>query len=162
MSIKFKETKPQAFNKIKRQLRDNYAIAVGFPSSKTGSIAYPNGMKVVQVAAANHFGVPELRIPSRPFMSIAKRPAEKVARPMYKSLEPLIWDGRITQKKIAQLIGVKVTDVFKKVISDLKEPPNAPRTIAKKGFDNPLIDTNLMLRTVTFEVRKIKATEGDV
>ena len=34
----------------------------------------------------------------------------------------------------------------------LQDPPNAPSTIAKKGFNNPLIDSRNLLRSIEAEV----------
>lgn len=163
MSITFKHTKSNALANVKRRLNTNYAIAVGFPSSKTKSIEYPNGQSVIMVAASNNFGVPELGIPRRPFMSIAREPAIKKVRPMYRKLTSKLVKGGISQKKIAQIIAPEVVTVFKKVIVDLRQPPNSPATIARKKSDNPLIDTGLMVQSLTYEVRKVSdVKKGEV
>ena len=52
-------------------------------------------------------------------------------------------------------LGEKVVaDVQRKIVA-LKDPPNAPSTIAKKGSANPLIDTGRLRQSIDFEVRGI-------
>lgn len=163
MPIKVQESNPSAFRDLEKRLKDNYVIAVGFPASKTKSIEYPNGESVVKVAAANNFGVPDENIPRRPFMSISKNPAIKKVKPIYKALVPQIVKGNTSQKKVAQIIAPKAVSVFKKVIVDLREPPNAPSTIKRKKSSNPLIDKSIMVQSLTFEIRKLKDIEkGDL
>ena len=51
-------------------------------------------------------------------------------------------------------LGLKAAvDVQEKVL-DVKQPPNAPRTIARKGSANPLIDTGHLRQSITHEVIK--------
>ena len=55
------------------------------------------------------------------------------------------------------LAGVEINDDLKSSIVGWQAPPNAPSTIAKKGFNKPLVDTGDMLRSTTYQVRM----EGD-
>ena len=58
------------------------------------------------------------------------------------------------RKALARLGLVVVSDVQKKIVS-IKDPPNAESTKrAKKGADNPLIDTGRLRQSIDFEVRK--------
>jgi hypothetical protein len=56
----------------------------------------------------------------------------------------------------ANMIGAKAAAIMKNTIRDLKEPPNAPSTVAKKKSANPLVDTGLLMQSVTWELRKHK------
>ena len=55
------------------------------------------------------------------------------------------------------LIGEKINDDLKSSIVGWQDPPNAPSTVAKKGFNKPLVDIGDMLRSTTYRVRM----EGD-
>ena len=52
------------------------------------------------------------------------------------------------------LMGEYVKGQLQKSIRDLKTPVNAPSTVQKKGFDDPLIDTGHMINSVDYEVMK--------
>ena len=45
---------------------------------------------------------------------------------------------------------------IQKEITNLKEPPNSPATIAKKGSSNPLIDSGDMRKSVKWKLRPPK------
>ena len=51
------------------------------------------------------------------------------------------------------LNGPIFVEYMKKSIRDWKTPGNAPATIAAKGFDNPLQETDTMLNAVEFKVQ---------
>jgi hypothetical protein len=58
----------------------------------------------------------------------------------------------IKAKDALSLLGSIMVGQLKASIIAMKTPPNAPSTIRKKGFDNPLIDTSHMLNSVDYEV----------
>ena len=155
MSVKIKQKNPNWLAKLSRKYDDDYAVKVGFPKS-TKSIEYPNGMSVVDVAMINNFGSNSRNIPARPFMSLAKKPAiEAIQKPILQ-MTHFLNKGKITKKKMAEVVSPLVVSAFKKTITDLREPPNAASTIRKKKSDNPLIDTGLMKNSLTSEVVKMK------
>lgn len=51
-----------------------------------------------------------------------------------------------------ELLGAKMVADIQKKIRDLKDPPNAPSTIAAKGSSNPLIDTGGLRQRITYRV----------
>ncbi len=62
-------------------------------------------------------------------------------------LTDLMWDvtiGRITVKEALELFGERVVGDVKRKITSIRTPPNAPRTVSEKGFDNPLIRTGTL------------------
>ncbi|OYV46727.1 MAG: hypothetical protein B7X10_04745, partial [Burkholderiales bacterium 21-58-4] len=54
--------------------------------------------------------------------------------------------------KALGLVGEGIKDQVTKSIVDFQVPENAAATIAKKGFNKPLVDTGQMQRAVGFEV----------
>ena len=156
MPIKTRHKNPNALKKVADRYKKSFEILVGFPSSKTKSIEYPDGTSVIEVAAANNFGVPSRGIPRRPFMTLAKEPTIKKIKPLVKVLVHKLNKGEITMERIVDQIAPVAVNIFKETIVKLRTPPNAPSTIRRKKSDNPLIDSGLLVDTLTFDKRKAK------
>lgn len=123
-------------------------LDVGFMSGAT----YPDGTPVAQVAFWNEFGTS--RAPSRPFFrSMITKESAGWPELLGKAA---VSTGYNTRQTLG-LIGEKINDDLKSSIVGWQDPPNAPGTIAKKGFNKPLVDTGDMLRSTTYRVRM----EGD-
>lgn len=132
----------KSLDRIVRQLRKaaGHAVQVGYFDGKT----HPNTdgeHTEATIAAINEFGVPEDNIPERPFMMTTARRTRAlrevargyrtiISRPGVSAITHLLRKpGRVMQKEMSG------------VIRDFSDPANAPATIAKKGFDNPLVET---------------------
>jgi len=113
-----------------------------------------DGTNLVTVAAANEFGVPG-HIPARPFIrSTRDGQATGVDRKGDRGIRS-IFSGNDTTKSFLGKLGEWFEAKVKKKIVDLREPPNAPSTIARKGSSNPLIDTG-QLRASIRHVEKVR------
>lgn len=88
-------------------------------------------------------------IPPRPFFRTAV--AEHSAEWPRDAVE-LIRTHNYDMPQVAMLMGQKIKEQIQQSIIDWKEPPNAPSTIRKKGFNKPLIDTGQMMRSVDYNV----------
>ena len=118
---------------------------------------YPDGTPVAAVAAWNEFGTEGGGwggpIPERPYF----RGALSNVRP---ALSRHIADRVDTKKMVvddnlAEELGAMVTGAVQKEIVELREPANAPATLALKApKTNPLIDTGTMRTSVTWKVRR--------
>ena len=109
---------------------------------------YPSGEYVAQVARYNEFGT--LNIPMRPFFRNA---INKNIKKWYATLQNAI-NQNATPSKALSIVGeVARADIIQS-ITDLRTPPNAESTIKQKKSTNPLIDTGLMRRSVTYKVSK--------
>ena len=89
-----------------------------------------------------------ITIPPRPFFRtmIANNKdswAPTAAGLLAKGIEPYV---------VLQMMGELLAGQLRASIIAMKSPPNAPSTIRKKGFDDPLIDTGHMLNSVDFEI----------
>jgi hypothetical protein len=109
-------------------------------------------MTVAQLGAIHEYGSEAAHIPERSFL----RSTMNAKRKKYLADIAKIADGAIQGKRDARdgmrLLGRQAEGDVKKSIRDLKDPPNAPSTIAqKKGVDNPLIDTGQMLNSVRWK-----------
>ena len=119
-------------------------VKVGF----IGSAKYKDGASVVQVAAANEFGTGH--IPERPFFRNAvKVMSPLVRRVLVKRVDPKLM---VVTESLAGQVGLKVEGVIRRAIIKLRQPPNAPATIARKGSTNPLVNTGKLGNSVVHKV----------
>lgn len=120
----------------------NGKLRVGFINSAT----YPNGINVAQVAFNNEYGTD--KIPPRPFMrnTIADKKKDWIAM-----VAPLV--RRVGSEKAMLQLGEVIKGDIVFTILNFTNPPNAPVTIQRKGFDKPLVDTAQMSRSITYEFK---------
>jgi len=124
-------------------------VAVGFFSTAR----YPDGTPVAQVALQNEYGFHApggAPIPARPFFRQALGAVEgDVVRLVARRVDS---DTMVATPQLADEVGTLVAGAVQQRIVDLREPPNAPLTVARKGSSNPLIDTGQMRLSVTWRV----------
>lgn len=138
----------------------------GLPKVKVGILGETNqrndGLTNAQIGFANEFGkmTGYPRIPARSFI---RTPLNLHFREKLKEKESLT--GKELEKAIrtgqAEKFAQKVGMVAEETIQEAFEThgygewePNAPRTIAEKGSDSPLIDTGQLRRSITSKVIK--------
>lgn len=139
------QRKGLTMDQILKRLQDS-SITVGIHKD-AGS--YDNGATVVDVATWNEFGTDT--IPERSFLrtTIAANRAKYKGEFEKAYLQAI--RGGMNLRASAAFIGNVARDDIKQKINDIKEPRNAPSTIAKKGFDNPLIETRKMWASVKWK-----------
>lgn len=126
---------------LQRLQQDNVVLRVGIIESAT----YPDGESVAQVAFNNEYGTSS--IPPRPFFRQTIR-NNKAGWSL--SVQNLLKSH--DAEEAMRLLGSAMQGQLIVAITDWKSPPNAPSTIAKKGFDKPLMDTKQMRDAIDFEV----------
>lgn len=143
-----KTSNNDTINKVVKQF-ENFDIEVGIPSN---AINYPDGTRVAEVAVTNEFGDPDKGIPERSFL----RSTVREERPKYKSLMVKAIESSEKNKtpilKRASEIGQVAESDVKRKITDIKTPPNSPRTINEKKSSNPLVDTGHLRNSIRYEV----------
>lgn len=100
-------------------------------------------------------GPHKIKIPERAFL----RPGVELAVPNITKavIKFLPIDGiEKTLGKVGQIAQASVQNYM----VDLKTPPNAPSTIAKKKSSNPLIDTGALVGSITYAVTSEPLEEG--
>lgn len=116
-------------------------------------VGYPEGVDAdgremsdnAQIASYHEYG---LGVPMRATMGPSfDKNLSKVKRLINREYNNVI-NGRSTPIQGIGKVGEFSTNQLKKEIRNLKEPPNTPATIAKKGSSNPLIDTSQMVNAV--------------
>lgn len=121
---------------------------------------YPDGTNVAQVAFWNEYGTlgddGQEHVPPRPFfrtMIEEKTPGWAVA--VAKNAKANNYDIEI----VLNSLGERIKDQLVGSINGWTLPPNADYTVAKKGFNKPLIDTADMLRSPDYVVEMGKTGE---
>ncbi|GCD60272.1 hypothetical protein NBRC3280_2890 [Acetobacter pasteurianus NBRC 3280] len=89
-------------------------------------------------------------IPPRPFFrtAIAKN-KQAWADALAASMKDTGMDAATSLERVSDLMVSNI----QQSITDWSDPPNAPSTIRKKKYNNPLIDTRTMYRAVAYEVK---------
>lgn len=119
-------------------------LNVGFINGAT----YPeDGMSVAQVAFDNEFGTSE--IPSRPFF---RTMIAKESPTWGKKITGAIKYTNFNLDQSMGMLGLDIEGALRQSIINTNSPPNSAKTIAKKGFNKPLIDSGLMIKSITNEV----------
>lgn len=129
-----------------------------------------DGAPMLVIAAANEFGA---KIPKRqarfgnlddenpggwviiPERSYLRAWFDENVDALQATMERLIGqvvEGKISGRAALETIGGYVVTHIQAYMVDLKTPPNAPSTIARKGSSNPLIDTGQLKDAITWRV----------
>jgi len=133
---------------IERRLGRGAHVRVGFLESAT----YPNGkgskaLPVAQVGFWNEFGT--VNAPERPyFRTMVERKSPRWGVSLGNLLRANNYDG----ERALALMGEGIAGQLRQSITQWSAPPNSPRTVARKGFNKPLVETALMLRSVDYQV----------
>lgn len=128
-----------------RSLGKGTVVRIGFLEGAT----YPDGKPVAMIGAIQEFGAPKAGIPSRPyFRTMIRNKRGEWPKAIGSTLKANDYDARRTLDQV----GAAVAGQLRQSITDLVSPPLAASTIARKGFDKPLIDTGHMLNSVDHEV----------
>lgn len=154
MSVVIRQKDPGWLKRLLQRYRNDSVLAIGYPASETGGIAYPDGTPVVLVAAVNNFGSSSRGIPARPFMSEGAEPAIAATAPIAEALIPALNAGKATVENILGEMGPFAEAAFKEKITQGPWEPNSEQTIAEKGSSKPLLDTGLLRNSLTHVVRK--------
>lgn len=107
-------------------------------------------LPVAAVAVWNDFGTN--RIPPRPFFrNSVETMGDTIGGLLRSALDP---EKMIVNETLANQIGFEAGKIIQDEIVNLRTPPNAPATIARKKSSNPLIDTGFMHQSVHHQVVK--------
>ncbi len=138
-----------ALQSIERKITSGGVLRMGFledsryPAGKNDAV-----LSVAQVAFWNEFGT--THAPARPaFRTTILRKSKDWGDRLSKAIVATDYDGR----KALGLLGQSMRDDLENSIAQWSTPPNAPSTIARKGFDKPLIWTGVMQRAHDYEVK---------
>lgn len=110
-----------------------------------------SGMTNASLGATLHFGAEitknghTITIPPRPWLDVG---VESGTQEYLREISDCLAKG-MPLDVILERIGLEAAAAVQEYMTNLSEPPNAPSTIAKKGSNNPLIDTGELRQSVT-------------
>jgi hypothetical protein len=138
-----------ALASIEQKITRAGVLRMGFLEGATYP-AGPNGeaLSIAQVAFWNEYGT--IRAPARPaFRTTIAKQSPTWADKLGKAVKYYNYDG----VKALSALGQSMRDDLENEVAQWTTPPNAPSTIARKGFDKPLVDKGLMQRAPDYEVK---------
>lgn len=98
-------------------------------------------------------GPHQIKIPARDFMRPGGLAASKKVGAIMRKNIKLIHEGSIDNEALLKQAALVAEAELKKAIRKLRSPPNAPGTVARKKSSNPLVDTGLLIQSVTSDIR---------
>ncbi|SEQ64440.1 hypothetical protein SAMN05216522_10511 [Rosenbergiella nectarea] len=119
--------------------------------------AINDGVQVAEYAAMNEFGT--LDIPERPFVREYFDTSVERINQFAKNGMTQVAMGNATFSQFLNSLGLDMVDGLKKSITNGNWAPNDPYTVARKGSNKPLIDTGVMLNSITYAIRAAGETE---
>lgn len=135
----------QKLEQIRRSIKTARSVKVGFIEGATEA----DGASVPMVAAVNEFGVPARGQPPRPFFRrMIKAKRDEWGPALAGLMKANDYDGKLCLEQL----GDGIEGQLRQSITDLVDPPLAPATVKRKGFDKPLIDTSTLINSVTHQV----------
>lgn len=153
VEIRRKSHKPGLLERIQRSLSGPKKVKVGFPAGEADA-------GNIQKAIWNHFGTKGGAsgggwggpIPERPFLANAMRDNKGKYSDSMQTAAKAIVAGQYDARTALSRLGILAQGDIQEEITTLSSPPNSPVTIARKGSDNPLIDTGAMRQAVTWKI----------
>lgn len=127
---------------LKKYSDMNASVRVGVLESAT----YPDGTPVAMVAFWNEYGTKTS--PVRAFFRTTVSDQKKNWVLSVQNLMKMHDDP----KKVMGLIGEHMRGQIVQSINTWTDPPNAPYTVRMKGFNKPLVEHGIMMRSISYEV----------
>lgn len=113
------------------------------------------GVPVATKAAANEFGT--ARIPARPFMRPTVAEKKRAWLDQLAGGSKAILRGEATPRQVLEAVALRAAGDVAKTIAAVNSPPLSPKTVKRKGFAKPLVETRQMIQSVTGVVEKAKS-----
>jgi len=146
------EVKDLGYKKLIRDLGDvkGSHVDVGIFGGKA-----PGGKSILVYALANEFGT--ATIPERPFMRSTVDENRGRYLGMIDTGLTKISLGQESAKAVLTRLGITIRQEIQRKIRDLRDPPNAPSTLAgsKHPGTNPLINTGTMRKAIEYKLGKV-------
>lgn len=141
------DTKP--WEKLKKEFMslDNIKIQVGWFNTNYSS--ENDNLPHACVASLQEEG--SEKIPPRPFMRVGLKQEVKSDPKVFDAIIQAVTSGR-SALSAAKTSSPALVAMLQKVMNEWSSPPNAPRTVAEKGFNNPLIDTGELRDSIQVKV----------
>jgi len=113
---------------------------------------YPDGTSVADVATWQEYGTDT--IPERPFMRTTMTQNRDEYFRLMRSMLISIIRGRASSQRSIATVALRIKNDIQDSIIRWMTPPNAFSTEDKKGFNDPLVDTEHMLENVEWRISR--------
>lgn len=171
VNIKVKQKNPGALKALQKRLEkiSRKRVVAGFPKGKLNNPHYDSGASIIDVAIWNNFGVPEMNIPRRNFMTPASNEWQKYFEQMAQVYGDEIINGDMNIDNFLDAMGQEGASIISDAIVKIKRPPNAPITLKGGWMRNkksgkpfmvegkkstiPLVDSGDLSKAPTYEIR---------
>ena len=139
-----------ALAKIRDRTRgfDKLEVRIGVQENQQ----YKDGPPVAYVAAIHEYGAPEVGIPPRPFLRTTRDQKRKEWTDQMLDGVEAVMLGAVSVDQALEMIGMGAAGDVKKTISEIDSPPLKQATIDRKGHAKPLVETGLLLQSITSKV----------
>jgi hypothetical protein len=137
----------QVLARITAQAEKKTLVKVGFQDGATYPAESGNPVFVAQVAFWNEYGT--VRAPARPFFRTMI--AEKSAK-WGPNIARMLKLNNFNVERVMGQVGEAIQGQLQASILNGGWQANSEHTIARKGFDKPLIDDAIMYRHITYQV----------
>jgi hypothetical protein len=151
-------------DKVLEDLSTDKVVKVGWVE-KQRYPAESGGRYVAEIAAQNEYGAPHLHIPPRPFLAPAVGKNKNKWMGIAKAGLLKATQGDTNIEDVLKIVGEVAAGDVREAIKAVTSPVLSPHTIAKRlakysnkakvgSLTKPLIDSGLMLETVTSALEK--------
>lgn len=137
-------------------LKDD-VVEVGFWDSHYGPENNNLPVALVALWQEKDIGTEAPHIPRRPFMSETfhgKDGQQEQTKQFERVFHDLIYNGGKRKVPLLKGFGEYMRGRMHDIIEDWSNPANAPATIKKKGFNNPLVHTETMMNSIKWRIKK--------
>ena len=151
------------YRDVVASIRDmNVGVVVGILQDVGGEVAEGGDLTLAGIAAVNEFGSKDGFTPERSFLRSTMAENEpRYSKELVDAALSVI-TGSATVDVAFGLVGLGAENDVKDKIRDLRDPPNAPATLARKfPGDNPLIDTGRMRQAIASAVLSLSDAEEE-
>lgn len=126
---------------------ENLEVRVGILEGVEGE----RGLSVAELGAVNEFGSVKAGVPERSFLRSGFDDAQDELWDNIVQAKDDVMMGRTTARTAGKHLGEMMQDAVREKIGTVG-PANAPSTIARKGFDMPLIESGRLKRSISYRV----------
>jgi hypothetical protein len=136
----------------------NMTVDIGLPAQgkfkHNGESKVSSYNELVKTAFYNEFGSVKVNLPERAlFRTSFNSMSLKIQRMMNAGARDIV-KGIITVEQVLNNIGEEVVQKIRDNIVKGMPPKNAPSTIAKKGFNHPMLWTGQLYDNIQYKLRK--------
>jgi hypothetical protein len=109
-----------------------------------------NGDDILTYAIWNHFGT--ATIPKRPFVDLAADRNQNWQRYVDEALGNLTDKDTSLKAEAGKVGDIAVKDMKAIIKNHEVPPPNGVRTVIRKGFNHPLVETGALLESIDYKI----------